>query len=386
MIKRMAIVCAIFTCAQYAAADSSSRNAVYDHSSGRNELLSVSADRDDTIRITIKNTCPAFFSYTYRGAVKLVDETPVTESRAYQKLVIQIDGQGSDQSACTDVLSEQEKRLIFSKALQDQSICDLSSHDVFIPHDDQYGGYQVEIGRLNAERTTIRGLGVGWEERLFGKFKNIYQGNYGRDKDSKNCKEIIKESEEQFISYVSSDPVPDELIDAKEMKDVVLLTTLKPRDRAIDFSGGFVVSDLTNPRYAIRDGAIIRDRNAEDRQSLALAAFASIRSLRFPRASLSFGIGIGEGSNAQYYIGPSYRSRDGKWFLTLGAVWGSIDRLPSGEQEGEVPSNDNVITNLSTRIERAGFFAISYSFLGGGASVFQKPFASAAITESGGKE
>jgi hypothetical protein len=147
------------------------------------------------------------------------------------------------------------------------------------------------------------------------------------------------------------------------------------------FAGGFTISQLTNPvfeAHAASPGAqatISRNRDKESSARLGLAAFVHLYSERLGTlwCPLTFGLGIKEESRTDYYVGTGVRLGD-KGFVTVGANWGPVSRLPDGVVVGDTPTSANTLSNLPTRTSVKAFLGISYTFIDV-KSLFTKPFA-----------
>ena len=144
-------------------------------------------------------------------------------------------------------------------------------------------------------------------------------------------------------------------------------------------SGAFTTDKLTNPLFFAQKetndkgeaGFVVkRDRDAEDKYRLGAAAMLHLYhdSLPFTFADgfgwvpVSFGLGVAEGSTARYYVGTSARFQR-KLFLTVGTVFGSADRLPTGLREGDFITDNNRLNELGSKTNAKIFFALSFTFM-----------------------
>lgn len=153
----------------------------------------------------------------------------------------------------------------------------------------------------------------------------------------------------------------------------------------IGFGGGFTVSTLTSPAYGVEavtkpdgtDGQIVRrEKDRESQFSLGVTSLVHIWNTKHPLWAASFGLGLQSDTGASYYFGPTLRMGN-KGALTAGAVFGSVDTLPSGTQEGGYLSDPNALNNLGSKIKTGFFLAFSYGFLGNEGDDLKKPFAPA---------
>jgi hypothetical protein len=191
-----------------------------------------------------------------------------------------------------------------------------------------------------------------------------------------------------YFVHIRRNPASDGKVkvDGQEhtLNDATLTVFVKTMQWSYEFAGAFTISDLTDPVFALKDPAVpdpnkpneqivVRDRGAEDESSLGIAAFIHVFHERWPHAALTFGLGISEGSETSYFLGPSWKIGD-KAALTLGYVWGSTARLPSGVSVGDRVDDSNLLNNLGTRVDNAVFLGLSYSFIDPG-DRFRKPFA-----------
>ncbi len=151
----------------------------------------------------------------------------------------------------------------------------------------------------------------------------------------------------------------------------------------IGFGGGFTVSTLTSPAYGVEtrvnadaseDLIVRREEHRESEVSLGVASLVHVWHSRHPWLAASFGLGLQSDTGASYYFGPSWRMGN-KGALTAGVVFGNVDTLPSGTQEGQVLNDSNALNNLGSKIQSGFFVGFSYGFLGNDGEHLQKPFA-----------
>ena len=153
----------------------------------------------------------------------------------------------------------------------------------------------------------------------------------------------------------------------------------------LDFSGAFTFDRLINPVYYLEPGTqtdpiqnvpqngffVRRNTKAEDGVGLGAAAMVHLyhtKYLRFLKktftwAPLAFGLGVGANTETRYYLGTSARVGD-VLFLTAGAVFGKVDRLPANLAEGGFVAEANALATLPRRSKVALFLGISYAFAG----------------------
>jgi hypothetical protein len=191
-----------------------------------------------------------------------------------------------------------------------------------------------------------------------------------------------------YIVQITPVANPNDACKKSSLKGASLMIFVETSDIEVAFGGGFTVSSLTDKVYAARtdpntgNDVVVRDQAAEDDFALGVAALIHVYGNTWPKwvPAISFGLGVSESSTASYYIGPFWRI--GKQaFIGGGIVFGSVDRLPSGVQEGDVITDPNLLARTDSKIDSAAFFGLSYTFLGGGQQAFQKPFQTAAGTE-----
>ncbi|MGH8176844.1 MAG: hypothetical protein ACREV5_11340 [Steroidobacter sp.] len=157
---------------------------------------------------------------------------------------------------------------------------------------------------------------------------------------------------------------------------------------SIGLAGAFAIDKLTDPVFflepaangAVQGFTVGRDSSAEDDTNQDLAIMIHLYNSGWNRARpnasllhtlldgvtwapLSFGVGFKD--NARYYLGTSLRFGDAG-YLTLGKVFGKVDRLPSGMAVGDFTENGNALATLGARSDNAIFLSLSYKFLSTG--------------------
>jgi hypothetical protein len=153
----------------------------------------------------------------------------------------------------------------------------------------------------------------------------------------------------------------------------------------LDFSGAFTFDRLINPLYYLEPGTqaelnqnvprngffVRRNTKGEDAVGLGAAAMVHLYHTKylhflkktFAWAPLSFGLGVGANTETRYYLGSSVRVGD-VLFLTAGAVFGKVDRLPANLAEGNFVADADALGTLPRKGEVAFFLGISYAFAG----------------------
>lgn len=157
----------------------------------------------------------------------------------------------------------------------------------------------------------------------------------------------------------------------------------------VGFGGGFTVSDLVDPPYAVQEtttpsttpggtptttNTLIEQPSRRDDDTRGMGTFVHVWHTNAPALALSFGLGLNGAQSANYYVGPSLRLGD-KAYLTVGGIWGSVKTPPSGIDVGGTVKDANVLNNLGTRTARGWFAGLSYTFISGAEDALKKPFA-----------
>lgn len=359
-------------------------SATFDHSTGQDQITTVSAQPGDSLRVTIQNTCPAWFSYAAQGATK----TPLKPATLPTKTTTAV-GHGL---AAVPKGIKQSSLEELRKYFADQ-YCDMTSHDLFIVYDKQYGGYIITVSYKHpqAPRPTPPALSDANYQKALKEFVAGYKAEFTQEKCSSNpnCKN------EMVAGIALAMVTKDYSGKAKTLRPIVETVVLSTPSSYVEFAGGVTLSQLTDPRFALAtnpagSGApqvIVEDRQAEDSSKVGFAGFIHVHdpncdgwACRHLAASLGFG--ITNDSKVSVFVGPSFRLA-GKWFVTAGYNWGAIDRLPTGDHVGQPPQGSSDLSNLKSRTSRAFFFSFSYAFLNPGSSFFQKPFQSTpTVTQS----
>lgn len=164
----------------------------------------------------------------------------------------------------------------------------------------------------------------------------------------------------------------------------IAVTVESPSPFRLELSGGFTSSFLTDRVYGLRvqdAGAtpttyrVYEDPAARDTARLGVAAMIHVSDKRLLRGSLAgtFGLGVSDGSQVDYFFGLSLRAV-GQFFVTAGLHLGQVARLPNGVTVDSVVTDPNVLSNLPKRTSGAFFFGVSYAFLNPGQAAFSKAF------------
>ncbi len=133
-------------------------------------------------------------------------------------------------------------------------------------------------------------------------------------------------------------------------------------------TGGFVVSGLTDPVYALGTVSgrptrvVVRETSQESSAALGVAMFAEIFHDRVEwLAPLAIGLGLRSDARAQVYIGSALRLGPHASVAT-GVAVGPVATLPPGLSEGSSVADTNQLTNLGTRTKASWFAAVTYTF------------------------
>lgn len=145
-------------------------------------------------------------------------------------------------------------------------------------------------------------------------------------------------------------------------------TDAAPSGWDLALSGGFVVTGLVDPVYALGNipgmtsRVVVRQRVQESSVNLGAAMFAQVYHDRYSWvAPLSFGIGVSGASRATFYLGSALRFGPHASF-TAGVAIGPVATLPAGVVEGRTVTDTNFLSNLGTRTTRSWFTGVTYTF------------------------
>lgn len=197
---------------------------------------------------------------------------------------------------------------------------------------------------------------------------------------------------EEFGGYIiriqkdGTDPVTVKLGDGEPvaLDDVDLVVSVASTSWDYEISGGFIGSGLTSQKWGLvervpegaTDGVeksfLIEDKDAEDSAKLGAAAMINVFHRSWPHIGPTFGLGLTSSSETSYLLGISYRFADVA-AVTVGRLWGSVDRLPPGTDITQ-PVDPNILSSLGTKVDDAWFIGLSFKFLNPGLDVLKKPF------------
>lgn len=148
----------------------------------------------------------------------------------------------------------------------------------------------------------------------------------------------------------------------------------------LGFATGLAFSDVTSDRFFVEtDDQGTAETTDDEQRVLAesssddfrpdLMAYASITAPRTPtwwgaggRLGVTVGLGIGDGGDPRYFLGPSWLIGD-RFLVAAGAFGGKVDRLPAGQREGEAPINGaNTLSQLGKGFERGWAVGVAWRF------------------------
>jgi hypothetical protein len=166
-----------------------------------------------------------------------------------------------------------------------------------------------------------------------------------------------------------------------ELQSRTLVIAVQDERWDVAFAGGFTLSNVRNPVFAIQADAagartIVEQTEKRDEAQLGVAAFIHTYHTSVPLFALSFGLGIRDNNKSEYFLGGGLRLSD-KATLVTGIVFGPQDRLKGSDRSGAPPTDDNSLSDLPTKTARGFFVGVSYSFIDV-QDRFKKPFAGAA--------
>jgi hypothetical protein len=148
----------------------------------------------------------------------------------------------------------------------------------------------------------------------------------------------------------------------------VTTTSDAPTGWDMALTGGFVVSGLTDPVYALGTVSgqpirvVVRETSQESTVNVGLAMFGQVYHDRYPWiAPLSFGIGVRGDSRATFYLGSALRFGSHA-SVTAGVAIGPVATLPAGVVEGRTVTDTNFLSDLGTRTTRSWFTGFTYTF------------------------
>jgi hypothetical protein len=169
-----------------------------------------------------------------------------------------------------------------------------------------------------------------------------------------------------------------------------LTISAKTSEWNVAFSGGFNATGLTNHAFALRDTVISTTTNGQtttetkyriveeddqaDEVGRSVASFVHLQHTAFPHVGLTFGVGVDSEQSGEYYFGPSIHFGE-RGSLNFGAVIGNVERLPTGRRLDDLVTDANLLSTLGDRTVVRGFVGLSFRFLNGTAGDnLKKPF------------
>lgn len=248
----------------------------FDHLDAKSRIYDLDLNHGQKFIVRVENTCPDAFDYSYSGLSR-------------------------------GVTQEQAER---------EALKGLSSKDLEIVYDEQFGGYVIHIQQkdgIEPERVCVGG---------------------------------------------------------EKLENTTFIVSVRQQAWNISFSGALTLSGLTDPVFSLKTENDVKkvfvESDKEDAVKLGAASFVHLfhDGVKFKQLqpALGFGLGINSDSRAEYMIGAALRFGD-KATLNFGRAWGSIARLPNGVTFDTPITDDNVLNNLGRRNVSRWFFAISYSFI-----------------------
>lgn len=166
------------------------------------------------------------------------------------------------------------------------------------------------------------------------------------------------------------------------------VVSVREKKWGLSFSGGFTFSGLTSPVYGLRaDGdtkMIVDETDAKgDKIKLGAASFVHVfhDQVRMGRLqpAVAFGLGINSDNRSEYFLGVGLRLGD-LATVNIGGAFGSVSRLPNGVDMAKPVTDDNILSNLGSKVVGRLFFGVSFSFVDTKDNL-KKPFASEAAAE-----
>ena len=177
--------------------------------------------------------------------------------------------------------------------------------------------------------------------------------------------------EEKYSGYVVSIVRKSNQVECQgsdKLADRVIVINT-PGSWDLSFSGGFTMTSLRNRSFYLRphpsDAAkkqVQEDLEASDDVNLGIATFVHLYHHRMPLLAGTFGLGIRDGNKTEYFLGGGLRFNN-KATLNAGLVLGPVLRLPNGVNTTDPITDDNILNNLPTRVQKGFFVGISYSFI-----------------------
>ena len=139
----------------------------------------------------------------------------------------------------------------------------------------------------------------------------------------------------------------------------------------VDFSTGVAFTSLRSRSYVTQTNAageaIITRRGSEDKFGVAIGSLVHVykRGKSLHQWAGSFGIGLGNEGEVQYYVGPSvFWGKARRWVLSFGLVGGEVERLGAGLEEGDVLEGTDTNIPVEERFDIGGFVGFTFNFSG----------------------
>jgi hypothetical protein len=342
----------------------------FDHSQDKSNIQSIDVSEGSYFEVDIINTCAEIFEARYYGLEKKAEQPQPSSAPG-------------PEAAPRDGNLSKINPFKMNEYLDGIKGCEVQKPiSIKIPHDPKYGGYRIDIDgrdKTNKQKFPITSItyNVGQsKDSINSELDNIYE-NEIKVKPAGESNGIflnrVKELQKTFI---------EKNIGRKELSPTFFVVKVNESPWHVDFAGGFTASYLTDQKYGVSSSnTVFRNKSAEDQANLGFTGFIHTYNDKLnlwdvTLVPLSLGLGINTDSKVSFFVGPSLKF--GKAFLTVGWNWGPVKTLPAGVSEGSTISDPNTLSNLPTRTGGNVFIGLSYTFLGTGQEMFQKPFASPA--------
>lgn len=347
------------------------RVVTYDHKAEKSDATSfdVPTQAGNSITLNVLNTCDS--SKILASGIKLSKE-PVNSSVPRPSASQVVQPVAGDH--CAEIRMEKKTKEDDLKS----KTCFLSSKTIDITHKSEFDGYLVKV--LLSDSQNKRNA-VSKEE-----FDDT--SKRAQSKADEVC-EVVKSIADTAARDAILKSAKSELsrlyqgLEKTELKSTELIINVQTEGWLADFSGGVIVSDLTDPVYGLRTSdnitTISRLKSSEDEHSLVLGAFTHVyhsawrnRFLKQGTPAITAGLSVNNGSTLDYFVGPSIKF--GSAFVNMGFHWGQVSRLPTAFFEGQEVVEDadtlNAVSssNLESKTKRGIYFSLSYTFAGQGKS------------------
>lgn len=324
------------------------QDAVWDHARDQsNVTLNVPLERDaSSFVLTIQNTCPDVFSF------------PTEALRAHRR---------------DPAVDDYVKQLTPGAEIPETfPYCITRTHRLAFAHDADTTGYLVTVQGPEGTDSTHT-------EPAFRPDNENSPSNARMEEIWKECRDIQSSAEtssdsedtpahsggnsaREAMQTCVIERVPGEFI---SLTPAFFVVTVDSKS-IFDFSGSFVISNLVDRTYTVRDDIIARNRDAEDSVRANFGAFVHVMPWMNQNLGLAAGIGI-DSSKLDLFAGGSYRLgrvRNHSAYLVFGAHVGSVTTLPANESLGQPLRGDELPTKLPTKTDTGFFIGLNFSFLG----------------------